>query len=186
MKILPAFFFLLLISCGQNDRAKMHADSIEKLLIKLPVSEKELEYLVDSSQWIYKAELDNEGIFYNWDFGISEATHHFTIDTCYLGNDSNSITVEQKLPYAYERKKENYCDKPLALRDKYILFLNSRNDPPPVPPPVISPDGTAYSVVFKYMGDDIYKLTIDTTGIMPWSEDIEIRVGQLIKAKQKH
>jgi len=184
MKIFVAlFFFLLLSSCGQVDRAMTHADSIEKQLIKLPVSEKQLEYLVDNSKWIYKARLEEEGGFYNWDLGTSQATHHFVVDSCYLGNDSGSVTVEQILPETYEQRKGNYCDQPLVNGDKYILFFNSRKNPPPVPPPVISPDGTSYSIYFKYQGDNIYTLTIDTTGIMPWSEDIEIRVGQLKRNK---
>jgi hypothetical protein len=185
MKIFVFAFFLLLISCGQNDRAKLHADSIERQLIKLPVSEKELEYLVDSSKLIYNARLKKTGVFYDWDFGMSEATHRFYIDSSYIGNDSGEVDVEQRLTRAYLSGHQDYYKNAMHSGDKFILFLRSTEYPPPVPPPVIDSSGNSCS--YQYLDYAmICELTIDTTGIMPWSEDIEIRVGQLIKAKQKH
>jgi hypothetical protein len=70
--------------------------------------------------------------------------------------------------------------------NQYFLFLKSRRVPHP-PVKVAAPFGLdSISFVDKYPGAKIYHLTTDTAGIMPWSADIEIRLGQMLHAKQKH
>jgi hypothetical protein len=180
-RIICGLFFLSgIISCGSPDHAKEHADSIGKGLIKLSVPEKELQELLDSSEYVFKAKLDEAGVPFMWDFGTAEAQHYFHIDTCYKGNDSGMIIVHQLIHYLPGKMPATQ----MRVSNVYFLFLKSMNYPPPIPPPVI--DSSGQTINFDdHVGAKIYELTNDSLGIVPWNADLEIRIRQLSKAKKQ-
>ncbi|HET6991810.1 MAG TPA: hypothetical protein VFJ43_10820 [Bacteroidia bacterium] len=184
MKIwLSLFFVSILFSCGNENKVLSHDDSLSQQLIKLPIADQDLNNLIDSSNFIYKAKLINRGVFWTWDFGTSDATHYFRIENCLLGNDTGIVGIRQYLKDQTGNDSTSFCGHSLEEGKTYLLFLKSRiiwnRKNNAVPKDSVKTKDGKYPICVLFPETNTYELADEKCGMLPWTKDIEIRIIQL-------